>query len=200
MTLAKAAAALLEASERHIFGDECKAERDALRSALATQPKLKPSHPLAKMVALDEEFGLYDEETVEPNAVIGTCHSCDVPHKVGITGLPVEPKVSGDVAQRANDVTVDLTEAIIRELDIDDDDPQLAVWGRIADARIETTLRASDPSRELVEAKAAYHEILYAVAQAYDGETRHQTALRYITEREAGNGDTRAAPAQGQSR
>ena len=32
--------ALLEAAERHIFGDECKAERDAMRAAIAkaTQP------------------------------------------------------------------------------------------------------------------------------------------------------------------
>jgi hypothetical protein len=31
-----------------------------------------------------------------------------------------------------------------------------------------------------------YHELIYAVATKYEGETRHQTALRYITEREMG--------------
>jgi hypothetical protein len=30
-----------------------------------------------------------------------------------------------------------------------------------------------------------YHELLYAVARKFRGETRHQTALRYIREAEA---------------
>jgi len=36
------------------------------------------------------------------------------------------------------------------------------------------------------DAKCAprYHELIYAVARVHPGETRHQTALRYITERE----------------
>ena len=29
-----------------------------------------------------------------------------------------------------------------------------------------------------------YNELIYAVARKYEGETRHQTALRYILERE----------------
>lgn len=32
-------AALLDAAERHIFGDECKAERDAMRAAIAKATK-----------------------------------------------------------------------------------------------------------------------------------------------------------------
>lgn len=39
-------------------------------------------------------------------------------------------------------------------------------------------------ARELAALKAAYDELLYEVAQKYEGETRHQTALRYIRERE----------------
>jgi hypothetical protein len=39
-----------------------------------------------------------------------------------------------------------------------------------------------------------YHELIYAVATKCEGETRHQTALRYIIEREAhGMGDGQAA-------
>jgi len=30
-----------------------------------------------------------------------------------------------------------------------------------------------------------YNELIMAVAQKFDGETRHETALRYIREREA---------------
>jgi hypothetical protein len=39
-----------------------------------------------------------------------------------------------------------------------------------------------------------YHELIYAVATKCEGETRHQTALRYIIEREAhGMGDGQPA-------
>lgn len=39
--------------------------------------------------------------------------------------------------------------------------------------------------------RALYEELLYAVARKYPGETRHQTALRYIRQREQEpNGDT----------
>lgn len=40
------------------------------------------------------------------------------------------------------------------------------------------------PFRELEEVKSKYNELIYAVARKYDGETRHDTALRYIRERE----------------
>jgi hypothetical protein len=42
-----------------------------------------------------------------------------------------------------------------------------------------------------------YDELLYAVARKYPGETRHQTALRYIMEREQEpHGDTGAKAAE----
>lgn len=41
--------------------------------------------------------------------------------------------------------------------------------------------------------KWEYHELLYAVANKYDGETRHQTALRYIREREQSTGGPASA-------
>lgn len=38
--------------------------------------------------------------------------------------------------------------------------------------------------RELAEAKRNYMELIMAVGNVYPNETRHQTALRYIKERE----------------
>ena len=40
------------------------------------------------------------------------------------------------------------------------------------------------PYREVSRLRDQYHELLYAVATKHDGETRHETALRYICERE----------------
>ena len=37
---------------------------------------------------------------------------------------------------------------------------------------------------DYLELQSKYHELLYAVEQKIPGETRHQTALRYIKERE----------------
>jgi hypothetical protein len=46
--------------------------------------------------------------------------------------------------------------------------------------------------------RGQYEELLYAVSQKHEGETRHQTALRYIREREAastaGTGAKRVQP------
>ena len=42
---------------------------------------------------------------------------------------------------------------------------------------------------------AQYEELLYAVARKYPGETRHETALRYIRQAEERTGDTGAAKA-----
>ena len=39
----------------------------------------------------------------------------------------------------------------------------------------------------LREAQAQYDELIYAVAQKWPGETRHQTALRYIQNAERGD-------------
>ncbi len=38
--------------------------------------------------------------------------------------------------------------------------------------------------RRLHEVEGRYHELLYAVSNAYAGESRHQTALRYIQQSE----------------
>ena len=37
---------------------------------------------------------------------------------------------------------------------------------------------------KLAQAEQSYHELLFAVGMKHAGETRHQTALRYIRERE----------------
>lgn len=42
-----------------------------------------------------------------------------------------------------------------------------------------------------------YHALLYAVSMKYEGETRHETALRYIREREAESGAEAIAKATG---
>ena len=39
--------------------------------------------------------------------------------------------------------------------------------------------------RRFVPEKALYYELLWAVESVHDGETRHETALRYITEKES---------------
>lgn len=41
------------------------------------------------------------------------------------------------------------------------------------------------PWREVESLRSLYHELLYAVEKKYPGETRHQTALRYIQEAES---------------
>lgn len=40
------------------------------------------------------------------------------------------------------------------------------------------------PYRELDRLRSLYNELLYAVERKHDGETRHETALRYIQEAE----------------
>lgn len=75
------------------------------------------------------------------------------------------------------------------EYDPEDSDQSKAVDAANA-ARIVACVNAlagiPDPSAYVSRVAAmeeAYHELLYAVANKYDGETRHQTALRYIRER-----------------
>jgi hypothetical protein len=51
----------------------------------------------------------------------------------------------------------------------------------------EAALRASPPEADgewAYDYKTLYFELLYAVASKHPGETRHQTALRYIRQRE----------------
>ena len=50
-------------------------------------------------------------------------------------------------------------------------------------ARFDSQFASDPPDDERIEAK--YHELLYAVERKFPGETRHQTALRYIKEAEA---------------
>lgn len=43
------------------------------------------------------------------------------------------------------------------------------------------------------ELRAKYDELIYAVECKYEGETRHETALRYIRQAEAGCDDAEAS-------
>ncbi len=45
--------------------------------------------------------------------------------------------------------------------------------------------QAAAELRRLHEVEGCYHELLYAVGNKYEGEPRHQTALRYIQQSEA---------------
>ena len=45
------------------------------------------------------------------------------------------------------------------------------------------------PFREVDQLKRLYNELIYAVATKHEGETRHETALRYIQERESQKSD-----------
>ena len=52
-----------------------------------------------------------------------------------------------------------------------------------AESTFVSPVPASIPSRR--DVTKLYEELLSAVAQKHEGETRHQTALRYIQERES---------------
>ena len=54
-----------------------------------------------------------------------------------------------------------------------------------ADRRLEAAERRVE--REETDWSKLYHELLYAVGNKYPGETRHQTALRYIQNAERGS-------------
>lgn len=49
---------------------------------------------------------------------------------------------------------------------------------------------------KLAEANRLYHELLYAVDSAFPNESRHETALRYIRDREWGSNDAAQAEAE----
>ncbi len=49
------------------------------------------------------------------------------------------------------------------------------------------TERARSAERRLAECQTQYHELLYQVSMKYPNETRHETALRYLKEREQNN-------------
>jgi hypothetical protein len=50
---------------------------------------------------------------------------------------------------------------------------------------------------ELRASREMYHELLYAVGKKWPGETRHQTALRYIQQAERGSDQASSAKAEG---
>jgi len=50
-------------------------------------------------------------------------------------------------------------------------------------------LTIEELGHQLEEVLLKYNQLLYAVASKYPGETRHETALRYIQEREYGKCD-----------
>ena len=52
----------------------------------------------------------------------------------------------------------------------------------VTDARI---AEAQTDAAELARLRGLYEELLFAVGNKYPGETRHQTALRYIQQAEA---------------
>lgn len=54
------------------------------------------------------------------------------------------------------------------------------------------TCGAHPESSQGIDYKALYEELLYAVGNKYEGETRHQTALRYIQRAERGAPPARA--------
>lgn len=78
---------------------------------------------------------------------------------------------------------------VMRPADDDPDNEADAVVSFSGDtaARLAEWIRPgmADPADTIRELREKYHELLYAVGNAYPGETRHQTALRYIVEREA---------------
>lgn len=54
----------------------------------------------------------------------------------------------------------------------------------LAILRAHVAAEVAKATGELLNDRERYHELLYAVGTKYENETRHQTALRYITERE----------------
>ena len=55
----------------------------------------------------------------------------------------------------------------------------------------------ADLKRELESYKKIYHELIMVVSEKYPNETRHQTALRYITEHEARQHESSEAKREG---
>lgn len=47
--------------------------------------------------------------------------------------------------------------------------------------------RANEAADEIERLRSAYNELIYAVSHKYEGETRHETALKYIMQAEAGS-------------
>jgi hypothetical protein len=65
------------------------------------------------------------------------------------------------------------------------DNPTIANIKRVAELAALGPGQETAPREEARDYKALYHELLFAVGNKYPGESRHQTALRYLREREA---------------
>ena len=79
-----------------------------------------------------------------------------------------------------------------------------AAWSRAEAANApgkgrELCERTSPPPCSASDVSAKYNELLYAVAQKFPGESRHETALRYIREREQRAGEATAEPCKRES-
>jgi hypothetical protein len=62
---------------------------------------------------------------------------------------------------------------------------QLLAWKLIDEGRQKLAALSATNSEAVSELEKRYHELLFAVGKKYEGEDRHETALRYIREREA---------------
>lgn len=67
---------------------------------------------------------------------------------------------------------------------MDENDQLRAENLNLTKERDELKKSANNIAKMLEEYKAKYNELLYAVANKYEGESRHETALRYIKEAE----------------
>ena len=84
----------------------------------------------------------------------------------------------------------DLTPETLKQLYCETQDDECALLAHAS---------AWTADRKHIEAlERDYHELIYAVATEYEGETRHQTALRYITEREVRGMDVRVIYLRGE--
>lgn len=71
----------------------------------------------------------------------------------------------------------------------------LPCWAKKAMEEAQFFKVAADAMIELVELRGKYTELLIGVANKFDGETRHETALRYIKNAEKGsNGPEKENP------
>lgn len=94
-----------------------------------------------------------------------------------------------DVSTEAREVMGRLVKEELRQRDIctvAEDASELAAAASAEIARLLSDLSAATKRAEAAEAVAArYSELIYRVGSKYPGETRHETALRYITQAEA---------------
>lgn len=69
-------------------------------------------------------------------------------------------------------------------------------WESVLPGDIERpAINTAIPNVDATSVSARYYELIYAVVQKYEGESRHETALRYIRERESHNNTSPLAQA-----